>query len=680
MSSLRAAALNALGELFLERDKAARAISLFTMVVEAAEEGEVLPETLHESMGNLGLARRRQGDFAGAVQAYEHALEAAESSGDRRVVAIVLWRMAELALDQGDLDRCEEQAERSAAVAREVGLRCEEAQALRVKGLLHSARGEATRARDCFEEALALLHDLEESYDLARVRFHYGRHLLGQGERASAVTQLRAASRVFRKLGIVVEGHEVNRLLFQQEMGVDSEMALLQGISGLASLGVDPQVLIERAVGLLLDALKFDRAAIVARARPVLVVGNPNLDQVLSLGASQQFVVTGSVLSWPVWYGGTLLGRIHLERAVPATVEHNHLVLDTVATLLAAPINRLADVSACDAERKPVLAGLRYRGVVSRNPRMVEVLVTVCAVAGKDVPVLIRGESGTGKELIARALHESGERVGRPFVAVNCATVSEKLLKVELFGFQKSAATGEAVHKGSFETADGGTVYLREIGDMRPMLQVKLLRVLQEKTFERVGGHSLIVADVRVVAATTQAIGELVGQGKFSEDLYCRLNTVEVLLPSLRERPEDIPDLVRHFIRRSNQEFGRNVADVSPEVMSRLMTCRWPGNIRELEHVVERSVLLACGDTVRLDDLPPSFQTEPPGVVQAQPGDLRHVRREAQKKATADVERCAIVGFLEKSGWNVERAAKLAGYSRAQFYRLMQKHAISRPT
>jgi len=203
--------------------------------------------------------------------------------------------------------------------------------------------------------------------------------------------------------------------------------------------------------------------------------------------------------------------------------------------------------------------------------------------------------------------------------------------------------------------------------------------VLQEKTFERVGGRVPISVDVRVVAATNQPITELIEQHKFREDLYCRLNTVELLLPSLRERPEDIPDLVRHFVRRSNQEFGRNVADVSPEVMSRLTVRRWFGNVRELEHVVERSVLLARGDTIQLTDLPPDLQSSPPAGPESRPADLRAVRREAQEKAAADVERGAIVDCLEKSGWNVEQAAKLAGYSRAQFYRLMQKHSISRP-
>jgi tetratricopeptide (TPR) repeat protein len=607
MPSLRETALNALGELFLERDKVAKAIDTFRAVAEAGETEQVLPTTRRDAMGNLGLAYHRLGDLAGAGRAYERALEASEQSGDRRMATVLWWRMAELALDQGELARAREMVDRSFALAREVGLRGEEAHAFRVEGLLHAAGGESEQAHECFEQALVLLQDLEDSYDLARVRFHYGRCLLAEGETELAVSQLKAASRVFRKLGIVGEAQEVHRLLFQQEMGADRDMAMLQGISGLATLGVDPQVLLERAVGLLLEALKFDRAAILVRGRPVLMAGNPNLNPVLVLGASQQVIVTGSMLSWPVRYGGSLLGRIYLERAEPLTIEHNHLVLDTIANLLAAPIHRLAELSVSVVEERPGMAGLRYKGVVSRNPRMAEVLATVCAVAGKGVPVLIRGESGTGKELIARALHESGARAGKPFVAVNCAAVPENLLEAEFFGVEKGAATGVVAHRGKFETADGGTVFLDEIGDMSPALQAKLLRVLQEKTFERVGGRVSIGVDVRVVAATNQAIGELIAQRKFREDLYYRLNTVELLLPSLRERSEDIPDLVRHFVRHSNQEFGRDVADVSPDVMSRLKMHNWPGNIRELEHVVERSVLLARGDTIQLDDLPPSL-------------------------------------------------------------------------
>jgi len=605
---LRASSMNSLGELFIERDKAAKAISLFRMILDAAERNEERPNIIHEATANLGLAYHRQGNRACARQAYTQALTMAEKSGNRRVAAVVLWRMAELALDLGQLDRCRDLVKRSVAVAREVGLHCIEAQALRVMALFHAAGGEDAQARDCFEQAMALLCDIEGSLDLARVRFHYGRHLLKQGEREAAMTHLKAASRAFRELGIVAGGHEVNRLLLQQEAGRDRDMALLQAISGMSSLSVDPRVLLERAIELLLEALGFDSAVVVARGRPVLVLGDPRLEAAIGLAESEELVATELILSWPVRCGGSCLGRIHLGRAAPKATEQNHLVLDTIANLLATPIRRLAELVVCAVEGRPELAGLCYHGVVGQNRRMLEVLTTVCAVASKSEPVLIRGESGTGKELIGRAIHDSGARAGKPFVVVNCAGVPEDLLEVEFFGTENGGAAGVTDHRGKFEAADGGTLFLDEIGDLGPILQARLLRVLEEKTFERVGGSVPISVDVRMVAATTRPVGELVAQGKFREDLYSRLKAVELLLPPLNERPEDIPELVRHFMGRSNQEFGRGVTGVSPEAMTRFTTHRWPGNFRELEHVVERSVLLAGGETIQVSDLPPGLQ------------------------------------------------------------------------
>ncbi len=606
----RPVALNALGEIFLERDRPAKAISLFRMAMDASGRNEAPSDRQSEPTANIGLAYHREKNHASAHQAYARALALVEESGDRHMAAVVLSRMAELALDMGQLDRCRELHEQSAAVARQVGPR-EEAQALRVAAMLHAARGENAQARDCFEQAMALLRDLEESLDLARVRFHYGRYLLMQGDAEAAMMHLRASSRAFRKLGVIAEWHEVNRLLFEQELQVDGDAALLQAISRLAALGVEPRMLLERAIGLLLEGLRFDSAAVIARGRPVLMLGNPRLETTLAPGESQGTVVTDLTLSWPVRCGGRSLGRIHLERTVPVATEHSHLVLDAIANLLASPIQRLADLAVGVIEGRPELAGLRYQGVVSRNQRMLEVLATVCAVADKHVPVLIGGESGTGKEVIARALHDSGVRAGRPFAAVNCAALPENLLEAECFGIDGDAATGVAAYKGKLETTDGGTVLLDEIGDMSPALQAKLLRVLQGKTFERVGGRTSINVDVRVVAATSLPLEELVARHRFREDLYHELSAVKLLLPSLAERPEDIPDLVHYFIQRSNQEFRRNVADVSPEAMARLATHRWPGNIRELEQVIERAVLLARGDTIQLTDLPPNLQSPP---------------------------------------------------------------------
>ena|GEM_PF-2822657 len=606
---MRPVALSALGELFLDRNNTAQAIDILTMVMGAGDQTEVPLHILNETTASLGLAYHRQGNHASAHQAYAKALALAEEFGDRRLAAIVISRMAELALDMGQLERCSELAERSATGARQVGLPCEEAQVMRVMALLHAARGEDVEARGCFEKALALLCDLEDSVDMARVRLHYGRYLLTRGERESATMNLRASSRALRKLGVIAEWYEVNRLLLVQELQVDSDAALLQGISGLAALGFGPRALLERALGLLLETLRFDSAAIVAGGRPLLMLGSPNVASALAVGAGEQKVVADTVLSWPVYHNSSMLGRIYLERVVPVSSGRSYLVLDAIANLLASPMLRFLDLAVGVTEGRPELTKLRYRGVVSKNRRMLEVLASVCVAADRDVPVLTCGENGTGKEVTARALHDSGSRAGKPFIVVNCAGVSDDLLKVEFFGTE-AVGSGSRTYKGKFETADGGTLFLDEVGDLGPELQAGITRVLKEKVLNRVGGHVGINVDVRVVAATSRVLGELVAQGRFRRDLYDMLRTIELVIPPLRERQEDIPDLVRYIIRRSNQEFGRSVADVSPDALLQLVTFRWPGNVRELEYVVERTVLLARGDTIRQEDLPASIHPQ----------------------------------------------------------------------
>ncbi|OYD16186.1 hypothetical protein CH330_03490 [candidate division WOR-3 bacterium JGI_Cruoil_03_51_56] len=325
------------------------------------------------------------------------------------------------------------------------------------------------------------------------------------------------------------------------------------------------------------------------------------------------------------------------------------------------------------------IAGLQYQGIIGKNPLMLENLKVVNQVASAAVPVLVRGESGTGKELIARALHESGKRSKGPFVAVNCAAVPEGLLETEFFGIEKGTATGVVQRKGKFEQAHGGTIFLDEVGDMSHALQARLLRVLQEKAFERVGGVEPIESDVRVVAATNKNLEELMQQGKFRKDLFYRLNAVESVLPALRERKEDIPEFVQYFITRSNQEYARNVLGAGDEVMGCFLVHNWPGNIRQLQHIVERAVILTTGPVLKMEDLPPELQQLKPAQVKDTTGRSRKAWQEAQAKAAANVERAMVVDCLKRANWNVSKAAKLARYSRAQFYRLIKKHGISEP-
>jgi transcriptional regulator with PAS, ATPase and Fis domain len=318
---------------------------------------------------------------------------------------------------------------------------------------------------------------------------------------------------------------------------------------------------------------------------------------------------------------------------------------------------------------------LKFPDIIGANTTLAGVLATIERVAKTKANVLILGESGTGKELAARALHRLSERRDRPFVAVNCAAIPETLLEAELFGIEKGTATGVSAREGKFETADSGTVFLDEIGDMSLATQAKILRVLQERQFERVGARQPRKVDVRVVAATNRNLEEAMSAGRFRQDLYYRLNVITVSMPPLRERREDIPALVAHFRRGVSEEYGKPVKGVSDGCLQSLLAYAWPGNVRELENVIERGVILCAGECVQVDDLPS-------GVRQAA-GDARgfkEAREHAGKAAAGSVELAAVKDALESSGWVVKRAAERLGVSRRQLYRIIDKHNLRRPT
>jgi len=247
----------------------------------------------------------------------------------------------------------------------------------------------------------------------------------------------------------------------------------------------------------------------------------------------------------------------------------------------------------------------QHGNIIGKSKPMLKVYDLIDKVAQSRASVLITGPSGTGKELIAKAIHYSSTRKDRPFISINCGALTETLLESELFGHEKGAFTGAvAMKKGRFEVADSGTLFLDEVGEMPPPLQVKLLRVLQEMEFERVGGTKSIKVDVRVLSASNREIKEDVAQGKFREDLFYRLNVIQIEVPPLRERIDDIPLLVKHFIEKYGSDEGKSKIQLSPEVWKAIYTYTWPGNVRELENVIERAVVLNSGEVVTLDDLP----------------------------------------------------------------------------
>jgi DNA-binding NtrC family response regulator len=316
----------------------------------------------------------------------------------------------------------------------------------------------------------------------------------------------------------------------------------------------------------------------------------------------------------------------------------------------------------------------KFDNIVGKSQALQEVLSVVDKIANTDSTVLITGESGTGKELIAKALHYNSARADRMLVTVNCGAIPEELLESELFGHVKGAFTNALHHReGRFSLADGGTIFLDEIGDMSPNLQVKLLRVLQERTFEPVGSSKTVKVDVRVIAATNQHLEKLIEQKLFREDLFYRLNVLPLEAPALRERADDIPLLVNHFIDIGNQEKNTRIDGISEDAMKLLMNYRWPGNVRELENMVERMIILRNNGELDTSDLPKQFHQEQESPVQAPRVPAEGI---SFNDVVGDLETDLILQALNQTHWNKNKAAQLLGLNRTTLLEKIKKKGL----
>lgn len=336
-----------------------------------------------------------------------------------------------------------------------------------------------------------------------------------------------------------------------------------------------------------------------------------------------------------------------------------------------------------------------FENMIGRSRAMVRVFETIEKVAQTDVTVLVRGDSGTGKELVARAIHFRSPRARGAFIAVNCAAFSRELVESELFGHEKGAFTGAVARReGKFEAADGGTLFLDEIGDMSLETQAKLLRVLQEKQFERIGGNQPLSADVRIIAATNQDLEAMVAQGRFREDLYYRIKVVEIRLPPLRERREDIPLMVQHFLREASARYGGVEKKLAPEAMRACIAHQWRGNARSLKAAIDQAVILAAGEEITADELlagsePESAEAAPASAnnsanhapaqlsaaAESEPSGMTF--REAKEKFVGDWERDFILNALRATGGNISRAAERTGMYRQSFQQKMRELGVT---
>jgi len=420
----------------------------------------------------------------------------------------------------------------------------------------------------------------------------------------------------------------------------------------------------------------------VLREGEAVLARNVMGDSTLGSRDSKGEILTTSVICAPVRRGRKAFGLIHLystsgERVPdPDDLEFTLAVADTLAVALE-NLHRRQELAENLTRVRTENVQLRERlgvqsEIIGRGPAIKAVTDEIARAAATNATVLIRGESGVGKELVARAIHSNSLRRENVFVCLNCAALAETLLASELFGHERGAFTGATERKiGKFEAAHRGTLMLDEIGEMSPGIQAKFLRVLEGHPFERVGGSKPVTADVRVIAATNRDLEKDVAEGRFRRDLYFRLHVIEIVVPPLRRRCEDIPELANHFLRKFTAETGRKIAGFSPAALKQLENYRWPGNVRELKNVIERAVVLCPGPVIDQEDL---LLTK-----LATAGDTELPSGSEQQFAPAslaDIERRYILATLNYTGWNKSRTATILGIERSTLDRKIRRYAI----
>ena len=320
-----------------------------------------------------------------------------------------------------------------------------------------------------------------------------------------------------------------------------------------------------------------------------------------------------------------------------------------------------------------------YEGIIGRSKRMMDVFSIIDSIAGTTSTILVSGESGTGKEMLGRAIHSRSNRKQKPFVVINCAAIPEQLLESELFGHKRGSFTGAiADRKGLFEEADGGTVFLDEVSEIPPSIQVKLLRVLQEGEVRPVGEVNTRFVHIRIVAATNQDLVHAVKEGRFREDLFYRLNVISIVLPPLRDRPDDIPLLTYHFLEKYREKIGKRVDKIAVDALQALQSYSWPGNVRELENVIERAVVLSVDESISARDLPPRILGESFYLLGDDDQDYmaQFSYREAKEKMLASFNRTYLKNVLKQAGGNISFAAEKAGMDRSNFKKLLRRYGV----
>ena len=703
----RIALENTRGKVHLQRGELDQAEAIFEANRRRAEAGG-LPEEVGRALNNLGVVAHRRSDRKRALSYYRRALKVG-GPVDRRREAFALQNIATLYHETGDFAAALDHYHRALEAFTRAQNRAQVARVAQNLANLYLFLGDFERAGPLCRHALDVAKTVGDPYLVAYARTVQGELARAEGDLPAARRALEEAVDLFGRVGATRQAHHARLALADACLDagqVQRAARLVEAVAHPAEALEDPAVATRRA--LLSAAVALARGDLQA-AEAALALAKTRLSKTPDLEGPARYhhlsgrlaEARGDRAEAEVHHGRALRHLESLLTGVPVSHRASFMNLRWRKEIADAALGRELSPPAVRgslslepaAARRPRWPERPFPEIVGQDPVLIRTLRLVERLAGGETPVLIRGESGTGKELIAEAIHRRSPRKDGPLVTVNCAAMHEELLLSELFGHEKGAFTGaHAQRKGRFELADGGTLFLDEIGDLSPKAQVALLRALQQKEFQRVGGTRTLKVDVRVVCATNRDLEGMIAAGQFREDLYYRLKGAMVVLPPLRARPGDIPLLVEHFLQKEAAKRGTAPKRVSPVVMSVLTAHRWPGNVRELENVVENLALLAEDEEIRLCDLEPipefapllearreTTEPEPDRQVVPTPRDtqspdffqLVRERGLSLKELKKEIEEACIARALTEAGGNISEAARLLGMKRSRLSQIV---------
>jgi transcriptional regulator with GAF, ATPase, and Fis domain len=547
--------------------------------------------------------------------------------------------------------------------------------------LLFLLDGSDLEASDIVDSAEAVRFDDEQRITTSLVQlrredsvysnFQIAPHQTGVTERtvSDLRTLLKICTEINSTRGRVVLQRRLLELIFDA-VPADSGAILLSTASG------EPVAAASRSRGSAINPVVVSRRAVqkVMETHTALLSNEASDGDTSDINQSLARRQVQSVLAVPLLLLDKMTGVIYLETKEPAVrFDEGHLQLMMgIAGAASVAIENATQMEWLESENRRLQSDINIEhNMVGESPRMRAVYQFIAKVAPVDSTVLIRGESGTGKELVAAAIHSNSPRSGKPFVAINCAALTETLLESELFGHERGAFTGAiAQKKGRLEVADGGTVFLDEIGELAPALQAKILRVLQERRFERVGGTRSIDIDIRLIAATNRDLEKAIQAGTFRQDLFYRLNVLTVTMPPLRERREDIPLLAGYFAMRSGRKSAHSVKGISLEARKCIVNYDWPGNVRELENAIERAIVLGTTELIMPEDLPDALLESKP---------IEGVQITQYHQVVKETKRRLVLDALEQTGGSYTEAAQLLGVHPNNLHRLIRNLDLKLP-